>query len=68
MTNSATPSLYEPLNDPVYMSKQMVDYFKVMLTQMHQEILKKEEAISLSLMEAPNREPDPVKFNGGSQS
>lgn len=60
MGNSVTPSLYEPLNDPVYMSKQMVGYFKEVLMQMQKEILKKEEVNFLSLIDAPNHEPDLV--------
>ena len=60
MRNSVTPSLYEPLNDPVYMSEQMIEYFKEVLMQMRKEILKKEETILLGLIDVPNHEPDLV--------
>lgn len=60
MTSSVMASSYEPLNDPVYMSMQMVNYFKHILTQMRKRILKKEEELSFSVIDTPNREPDPV--------
>ncbi|MBM3633652.1 MAG: TraR/DksA family transcriptional regulator [Alphaproteobacteria bacterium] len=60
MINLDALSSYDPFNDPEYMSEQMLCYFKDKLEKMHKQVLAKEEAISLSLTEAPNREPDPV--------
>jgi len=53
-------STYNPLNDSVYMSDQMLAYFKNKLLKMHQKIIKEENAISLSLVDAPNRDSDPI--------
>lgn len=60
MVNAEAPLSYDPLNDPGYMSEQMLDYFKNRLEKMDKEISKKEESISLSLIDDPNREPDHV--------
>jgi DnaK suppressor protein len=60
MTDFTIPSSYDPLNDPHYMSGQMLNYFKNKLMEMHTDILKKEKAISLSLADDANREADPT--------
>lgn len=60
MINFETISSYHPSNDPEYMSEQMLNYFKDKLQKMDKQLLEKEEVISLSLVDAPNREPDHV--------
>ena len=52
------PDNYDPLQDDIYMSPNMLLYFKDKLENMRQEILNKEHDISLSLMNNPNKEPD----------
>ena len=54
------PDKYDFIKDEVYMSPNMLSYFKNKLENMKQEILKKEHDISLSLMDNPNKEPDLV--------
>ncbi len=51
---------YDPLTDSNYMSADMLFYFKNKLRKMQQAILNKETAISLSLVDNPNKEPDHV--------
>jgi DnaK suppressor protein len=60
MMNPETLPSYDPVDDPAYMSKEMLNYFKDNLMRMDQELLRKEGSISLSLIDAPNREPDNV--------
>ena len=52
------PDQYDLTKDEVYMSPNMLNYFKNKLENMRQEILEKEHNISLSLMDNPNKEPD----------
>ena len=52
------PDQYDLTKDEVYMSPNMLNYFKNKLENMRQDILEKEHTISLSLMDNPNREPD----------
>lgn len=67
MVSSDKLSSYDPLKDPKYMSEQMLNYFKDNLMHMHQAILKKEESISLSLIDAHYREPDEVDQGTGEE-
>lgn len=60
MLKSETNPSYDLLNDPEYMSVQMLLYFKDKLMQMHNEMLEREKMISLSLLDAPSQEPDLV--------
>ncbi len=60
MLKPEASSSYDPLNDPEYMSAEMLLYFKDKLMQMHNEMLEREKLISLSLLDAPNQEPDLV--------
>ena len=52
------PDQYDLTKDEVYMSPNMLNYFKNKLENMRQDILEKEHTISLSLMDNPNKEPD----------
>ena len=49
---------YDPEQDPVYMSAAMRTYFRNKLEALKEEILTKEESISLSLVNAPNQQAD----------
>lgn len=58
MINSETFSAYNPFDDSDYMSEQMLSYFKDKLQELHKQIIEKEEAISLNLLETSIRVPD----------
>jgi len=49
---------YDPMKDDTYMSPDMLRYFKDKLEKLRQEILDKENNISLSLINNPNKESD----------
>jgi len=55
---SNLPKDYDPVTDNVYMSPNMLCYFKNQLEKMREEILNKAHEISLSLMGNPNKELD----------
>ncbi len=59
-TNISLPLGYDPLEDPEYMSDHMRQYFKNKLSLMLHDLLKKEQIISLSLMDASHREADHI--------
>ena len=54
------PDNYDPLKDEVYMSPYMLLYFKDKLEEKLHEVLQKENQISHSSMDEPNRQPDHV--------
>lgn len=54
------PGDYDPLKDTSYMSNHMRHYFKNKLSLMLHELLKKEQIISLSLMDLSHREADHI--------
>jgi DnaK suppressor protein len=54
------PSGYDPLYDSTYMSDHMRQYFRNKLCAMLHDLLRKEQIISLSLMDISNRESDHV--------
>ncbi len=51
-------SNYNPLNDPVYMSFNMKQYFYEELNQELEKLIEEEVFLSESLAEVANREPD----------
>jgi DnaK suppressor protein len=53
-----TKENYDPLQDPIYMSPEMIEYFKEKLLAMREDLRQKEHNTSLSLMAASVREPD----------
>lgn len=54
------PKGYDPQQDKDYMSPYMLRYFKDKLKNMLNEILKKENEISHSMLDEPYRQPDHV--------
>lgn len=58
MTNAKAFSNYDSLDDSGYLSEEMLEYFKYKLKELHEQVIKKEEAISLNLTEVPIRVPD----------
>lgn len=58
MINSKALSVYDPFDDCNYMSEQMLGYFKDKLQELRKQVIEKEEAISLSLVETSVRVPD----------
>ena len=51
-------SSYDPLNDPVYMSDRMRQYFQDILYGELESLLEKERQLSLSFPESSSRETD----------
>lgn len=49
---------YNPLNDPIYMSSRMRQYFQEKLQKELQKLLEEESFLAESLSEVAHREPD----------
>ncbi|MGV8948872.1 MAG: TraR/DksA family transcriptional regulator [Candidatus Paracaedibacter sp.] len=60
MTNAKALSNYDLPDGSDYLSEEMLDYFKDKLKELYEQVIKKEEAISMSLTEVPIRVPDRV--------
>lgn len=60
MINSQTLSHSHLIEESDYISEQMLNSFKETLQKMHQQVLQKEEAISLSLINEPIRVADSI--------
>jgi DnaK suppressor protein len=60
MTNAKALSNYDLPDGSDYLSEEMLNYFKDKLKELYEQVIKKEEAISMSLTEVPIRVPDRV--------
>lgn len=56
--NYLTTSNYDPLNDPVYMSDQMRQYFQELLHEERVSLVEKEHQLALTFPQSSGREPD----------
>lgn len=60
MPNATTLSSYNSLDKSDYLSEEMLNYFRHKLNELYEQVIKKEEALSLSFTEVPIRVPDRV--------
>lgn len=60
MPNATTLSSYNSLDESDYLSEEMLNYFRHKLNELYEQVIKKEEALSLSFTEVPIRVPDRV--------
>jgi DnaK suppressor protein len=58
LVSSSMPKGYDPLKDTDYLSPDMCNYFKHKLEELREQILKKEDSISLNLVHTTTREAD----------
>ncbi|MBN8827650.1 MAG: TraR/DksA family transcriptional regulator [Sphingobacteriia bacterium] len=56
--SSSLPNDYDPLKDKIYMSPDMLKFFKDKLTNLLIEIINKENSISSNVRETPYKQPD----------
>lgn len=58
LVTTTAPNDYDPVKDTDYLSPDMCNYFKNKLEELRQQILEKEESISLNLVHTTTREAD----------
>ncbi len=51
---------YDPANDNVYMSTEMIDFFSNKLMEMKQEFLKKEQEAEKAIQESADKTAEPI--------
>ncbi|ACE06068.1 hypothetical protein Aasi_0676 [Candidatus Amoebophilus asiaticus 5a2] len=60
ISNGLSPN-YDPLQDPTYMSDNMVAYFKQKLNKKLEDLIKEEELIAINKADGPRREAEYVE-------
>jgi DnaK suppressor protein len=58
---TSLPANYDPLKDPIYMSADMVAFFKQKLTKRLEDLIQEEKLLKLNRVDFPSREAEYVE-------